>query len=128
MAGDKIKDAFIDTLKGKPLAKDKFGTIIGIGDYLCWGTGSQAAANLNFGRVVKINYNKANFRHEAGTIVSSISTVAIEKNNQYRHKDYKGKIINGYVRSSRKKTISNISASFVLEHPPKLVTELCDDQ
>ena len=133
MAGDKKKDAFVDTLKGKPVPRDMFGTIIGIGDYICWGTGAQKATGVCFGRVVKINLNKNTYGVEDGTRVSSVScetvrkTFSLDERRKNMHKDGSVKVINGFHKANRKASVSQWKTAWVLDNPPKTVVELLDD-
>ncbi len=51
------KEHFLKLLKGKEIARDKFGTAIRINDVVVFGSGAKVGPNLYYGIVTKINYN-----------------------------------------------------------------------
>ena len=127
----KDRDAFIKTLKGDPVPKDMFGTVIDIGDYICWGAGGGLASALNFGRVCKINHKTDRTGDKKVTSV----TVERVKNSidwETRKKIKIGKMeqpkeINGFHKSHRKHAVSNYSNAWIMEHPPRTIAELFED-
>jgi len=124
MVGDKIKDAFLDSLKGDPVARDKFGTIIGKDDFIIFGTGSQAAADLNFGRVIKINYKLTKDKKKER--VSSVTVRCIDKATSWRWQDKELDEVNGFICSPRKRAFNSFARSFVTDDVPEFVKELLD--
>lgn len=129
VGNDKLKDAFIDSLKGDPVARDKFGTIIGKDDYVIFGTGSQAAADLNFGKVVKINYKMSKAKEKER--VSSVTVRCIDKYRSWRYVNNdaadKATEIKGYIVSPRKRAFQSFSSSWVTDTIPDWVKELLDE-
>ena len=128
---DKIKNAFVDTLKGKPVAKDVFGTVIGKGDFICWGAGSQKASQLNFGRVMKINYKKD---YNGIERVSSVTCKVMKQHMDwdYRAKIKEGKVpapreVKGFHISHRKQAVTSFQSSWVLDNPPEAMLELFNE-
>lgn len=118
------KQEFIDRVKGKPIGKDMFGQTISLGDWLIWGAGSQSASALNFGRVVKINYNKEKYSAKEAERVSSITVVKMEKANTWRNKDNDFPEYGGYTRAKRKASCSSYKSAMVLSEPPNKIAEV----
>ena len=69
----KSKEQFLKLLKGKEIARDKFGTAINIDDVIVYGSGAKCGPDLYYGLVVKINYNGI----DSKTGDEKVSTVGI---------------------------------------------------
>ena len=122
------KQQFTDRIKGKPVPKDMFGNVINLGDWLVWGSGSQSASGLNFGQVVKINYNKDKWGDGAGTRVSSVTCEKMKKATMWDKRERPNEVISGFVKANRKQAVGSYAGSMVMENPPKVVTEILDTE
>ena len=122
------KQQFTDRIKGKPVPKDMFGNVINLGDWFVWGSGSQSASALNFGQVVKINYNKDTWGDGEGTRVSSITCEKMKKATMWDARETPDKIVAGFIKAYRKQAVSNYKGGMVMENPPKVVTEILDTE
>jgi hypothetical protein len=117
------KQEFIDRVSGKPVPHDMFGNVISLGDYIVWGAGSQSSSALNFGRVVKINYNKEKYSKKAGDIVSSVSVVKMAKSTAWDQRSNPNKVVNGFVKGRKKVACSSYQNAMVLDGPPNKTAE-----
>jgi len=72
------KEQFLKLLKGKEVARDKFGTTINIDDIIVYGSGAKCGPDLYYGLVSKINYN----RIDEKTGEEKVSTVGIRSCQQ----------------------------------------------
>ena len=122
------KQQFTDRIKGKPIPKDMFGNTINLGDWLVWGSGSQSASGLNFGQVVKINYNKEKYGAKPGTRVSSVTCEKMKKATLWDQRERPNEIVSGFIKQDRKQAVSSFRGGMVMEHPPKVVSELLDNE
>lgn len=73
------KEHFLKLLKGKEIARDKFGTAIRIHDILVFGSGAKAGPDLYYGIVTKINYNGVD-RRTGDEKVSSVGLLGCREN------------------------------------------------
>lgn len=112
------KQEFIDRVSGKPIPHDMFGNVISLGDYIVWGAGSQSSSALNFGRVVKINYNKEKWSSKEGERVSSVSVVKMSKARVWEKENSPNEVVNGFIRGRKKVPVSGYSNAMVLDGPP----------
>ena len=117
------KQEFIDRVKGKPVPHDMFNTPISLGDYIVWGAGSQSASALNFGRVVKINYNKEKWSRKAEETVSSVTVVKMAKADAWEQRRNPNEVINGFVKGKKKVPVSSYKNAMVLDEPPNNIAE-----
>ena len=112
------KQEFVDRVKGKPIPHDMFNKPISLGDYIVWGAGSQSSSALNFGRVVKINYNKEKYSRKEGEYVSSVSVVKMAKSTSWDQRSNPNKVVNGFVKARKKVACSSYQNAMVLDGPP----------
>lgn len=68
------KEQFLKLLKGKEIARDKFGIAININDIVVYGSGQKCGPDLYYGLVTKINYNGIDEK----TGDEKVSTVGIQ--------------------------------------------------
>ena len=117
------KQEFVDRVKGKPIPHDMFNKPISLGDYIVWGAGSQSSSALNFGRVVKINYNKEKYSRKEGEYVSSVSLVKMAKSTSWDQRSNPNKVVNGFVKARKKVACSSYQNAMVLDGPPNKTAE-----
>lgn len=123
MAVTTKKQEFVDRVSGKPVPHDMFNKPISLGDYILWGAGSQSASALNFGRVVKINYNQEKYGRKQGEYVSSVSVVKMVKANSWNERNNPNEVYNGYVKAKNKVACSSFKNAMAMSEAPNNIAE-----
>ena len=122
------KAEFLDRLNGKPVPTDMFGQTINLGDWFAWGSSSQWGQPLNFGLVVKINYNKDSYKAPVGTIVTSVSVEKMVKDTTWNKHENPNNAIGGFVKLNKKVSIQKFAGGMVVDSPPKIVQQILDGE
>ena len=122
------KAEFLDRLNGKPVPRDMFGQTINLGDWFAWGSSSRYGAPLNFGLVVKINYNKEKWSTEADTRVTSVSCEKMVRDTHWNQHENPNDAIGGFVKLNKKVSIQKFAGGMVVDSPPKVVQQILDGE
>lgn len=112
---EQAKDSFVKILRGKQVPRDMFGTIINIGDILVFGSGSQSASALKFGRVEKINYNGVD-RETGEEKLSSVTITPVERRWNPKTQEVSLRITN-------KRGLTGYKTSWVITNVPPIVSD-----